>query len=344
MDRRLSYGYGIVVVFLLVIIASSLIWYAPSETYGVFGPVFEESLLDGYVSETYYSHIVVEGEVSWSRIKTLKRDLSKLPEDIFIVTEVNCPVITLENGRVHYLLNDWQHPGLAEVLQNLDLNNVYLIGNYFNYRDPAGELHQAIIPVEASNTQLVDPVVVSKEIISKLYGRLYYQLYFTDVRIWKDMYSTDETYQVRYNYRIPSGNKVKKAEVDLFFNNEVKLSRQEGLPDSTSLNPFKVSSDEAISLALEYGLDASYNSSIEVRVMTSWRGLDDSIQAETYIDPDTTMQPIILSHYVWMIRVKIHEDINSVRYQHFVIDCNTGKLLTKGEMTFISVGSIDITP
>ena len=203
-----------------------------------------------------------------------------------------------------------------------------------------------INPIEISVEPMVDVVAVSGEIISDIVGEQYFGRYFSKPMVWTDEYSSSRRYEVEYDYSGVSEGWYSGA--ILTFNEDKMLVDQEGIPDSGSCLPYRVSEDEARLIALENGFPGDMNSSVFVARYTSpdeWESMGDKVSLETYYNQDYSDRVVNLTHYMWRVRhLSSEKGANPTVYQLAIVDVGTGELYSMDESKRYTVGSIFTNP
>lgn len=214
-------------------------------------PMYNDSIWRGPVQEEYLTFRAVEGTLSFSKMAT-HREFPVGGGEIKILI-VNSTGYALETGDGAYYLVSNNYIPVTDIRyqEYLDAPTVYIHGNFFNYGAPDGSILRMINPLEISVEPMVDVVAVSGKIISDIVGEPYFGRYFSKPVVWADEYSSSRRYEVEYDYSGASKGRYRR--VILTFNEDKMLVDQEGIPDSGSRIPYRVSDDEARMLALESG-------------------------------------------------------------------------------------------
>ena len=334
----------IVAISLIIVISYTLRWKPEEQT--THEIVYNGSLWRGMIPVEYLSYKAIEGTLHYDKVPTPRQFISGT--DYFETRIVNMTTYTLKTAdteSVYYLVTNEHKPIVDNrYLDLLDFSTVYVYGNFFNYLAPDGNIMKMIEPIEISSNPVLDLVDASKNIIIDIVGEDYYASYFSSPVLWKDEWDPTRMYTVEYIYKCEAQRDQSIRSVSLTFNSDRRLFDQTGIPDSLSVQPFKINQNKAITIARENGFPAQGEPKVYIVTYThpSEQGsLSDSITL-TIIDPQNCAKLVELSHYLWCVElVTAAQGSYPEVHTYAIIDVNTGEFYQLGEFRVLASGSTD---
>ena len=331
----------IVAISLIIIISYTIRW--KTEEQKTHEIVYNGSLWRGMIPVEYLSYRALEGTLHYDKVPTPRQFITRT--DYFETRIVNMTTYTLKTAdteSVYYLVTNEHKPIVDNrYLDLLNYSTVYVYGNFFNYLAPDGNIMKMIEPIEISTNPVLDLVDASKNIIIDVVGEDYYASYFSTPVLRKDEGDQTRMYTVEYIYKCEAQRDQSIRTVSLTFNSDRELVDQRGVPDSRSLQPFKISQNEAINIARDNGFPAQGKPHVNSVTYTNpdeWRSLSDKITL-AYIDPQICAKLVELSHYLWVVELVTPAQGSSPEvHTYAIIDVNTGEFYQSGEFRVLPSG------
>lgn len=330
------------IILVLVIVVSSLSQ-KPREAMDQ-GPVYSGSLWRGMIPVEYLSYRALEGKLSYGKISTPREFIVGVDQTETRMVNSTIYTLSTREGSTYYLVTN-EHKPITDnrYVDILNASTVYIKGNSFDYLAPNGRVLKMIEPMDVTVQPVRDLVEASREVITAIVGERYFNSYFSNPILWKDEWEPDRMYTVEYKYRCDAMREQPYRTVSLVFNSDRMLVGQRGIPDEGSLQPFSVSEQEAVKIALDNGFPDQGEPSVHVSVYThpdEWSGLAGNITLQTYYDPRYCAEPINLTHYMWNVGLETSpEDSSHEVHRYAVLDANTGKLYLMREFTIFSIAT-----
>jgi hypothetical protein len=306
-------------------------------------PVYNGSLWRGMIPVEYLSYKAVEGIISYSKISTPRQQITATDSfGTIMVNSTTCILKTTDKKAIYYLVTGDDKPIVDNRYKEyLNYSTVYIYGNSFNYMSPDGSILKMIEPIEITAQPVTDLVDASEKIIKDVVGEDYFSDYFSSPVLWKDDWEKSRMYTVEYVYECEDQRDQSIRTVSLTFDSDRKLVDQVGVPDSGSLQPFKVSQSEAINIARDNGFPAEGEPHVNITMYTNpdeWESLSGNITL-SYIDSELCAGVVELSHYLWVVDLVTPAHGSSPEvHVYAVIDVNSGEFYQLGEFRVVVIG------
>lgn len=307
------------------------------------GSIYNGSLNSGWVPESYMTYKALTGRLVNSKITIMTEHYVGVGQKVQIPSNATALALTmLDTGWKFYFVTGDNKLIADNRYDDIMDSTVYVQGNVYNLRVDDGRVLHMIEPIEVTVEPVTDLVETSETVIRSIVGDSYFDTYFSRPVLWKDDYYFARMYRVEYVYGEPEVDDRYRS-VALYYNSDRKLVDQGGIPDESSLQPFKVTKQEAIEIARAGGFPKEGNVSATVTTYThpdEWPSPFGNITVQTFFDPAICAKPVNLTHYVWHVQLNMpSEDANTRMYKYAIVDTKTGKLYTISEYR---IGSISI--
>ena len=171
----------------------------------------------------------------------------------------NARTITITDAdppKVYYLIDrGYEFESYLKDKSLIGGESVYFYGDAYDYLAQDGSHYEMLFLTDVNTVEMRDPLTVAKSYIVSRVGVEYYEKYYSDPMVDYRPGQGDDTYVVNMLYHITVGDYSENQTIYLFFDQNLNLTEgEEYLPVAGNLQPFKVTEDQAVEIAIEAGI------------------------------------------------------------------------------------------